>query len=431
MPATFTTASMTLSEMPDYTNFVLGPVGNAAIFRGPIGMGKSVSTIDNILLQQSLDPDFGGCAYVMASAESIDVRGFPLISQLRSQFGMPPWLWPVPALGLRGAFPALCPKHLRGDSKTWSPALRKAYETADEQIAAAMRGEIGALIPYRKGIICLDEVLQVVEETALLPLASLLLEHRVGEWGVPLKGWAIVGLTNRITDQAGVRELFAHVRNRVAIYDVDHDQDGTADYWQKKGLNLYFRYFPQAEPQSVFTTSIPTTGGAGEQDQFTTPRSWHMAHDECMAWLSGKEGVSAADLPSYQIPADSDRLRSFIAARCGVPTAGRFSDFLRNMHDRPSFKSIVADPAKAKLPGNSGVIRAVVRMCVEGATTDNLARVCAYMGRADMSATNRALFCQQLVRRFTVSTLFADDAFSDLVDLGGPTARNLLYVKKS
>jgi hypothetical protein len=420
-----TIASMPLSGIIPYIKKVMIPRGSAAAFRGPPGMGKTKSLVIELRRMQDADPDFGGCMYVMANAESIDVRGFFQMSDLVSQYAMPPWLFHVPAEGLRGAYPALCPEHLRGDPKTWSKELAWAYDPKNYAEQLKTR----SFRSYKRGVIVLDEFLQTVEETVQLPMAQLFNEHRVGMWGVPMRGWAIVGLTNRITDQAGAREMYAHLRDRLAVWDTGHDPEGCNHYWRSIGVNQYFRHFAATEERTIFTNAVPNS-----QDQFTTPRSWHYAHDDAVEWLVNEERIDREDMPNYLIPADHEMVRSMIASRCGVGTAARFSDFLQHMTDRPSFKSIVANPRTAKLPSHSAVIRAVVEMCVDNASLDegkeNLDQVCRYMEREEMALTSRAIFCRQLFRRFAVTTLYQHDAFLHLIDTTGPAARNALLGKK-
>jgi hypothetical protein len=408
-------AALSLGHMNDYINQVMVPRGGAAVFRGPPGMGKTRATLVNVVLQQNLDPDFGGCLFNMANAESLDVRGNPQISALKSQYGIPPWQWAVPEEGLRGAFPALCPEHLRGDPKTWSKSLRNSYATAELQI------QTRNLDRYSRGVVVLDECLQTIEESVLLSLAQIFDEHRIGEWGVGKAGWAIVGLTNRIADQAGVRELYAHVRNRIAVFETDHDPDACDDHWRTVGVHPMFRYFARMQPGSVFTDAVPD-----KQEQFCTPRSFHYAHDDLMAWLVNVDKVPQAELQGYEIPHDHDMMRRMIASRCGTGVAISFSDFLQNMSERPSFKSILNSPRTAKLPTNA-VIRAVVEMCVDKSTVDNLDKVIAYIGRAEMPSVMKSIFCQQLARRMTVTTLYQNDSFLKLVDATGPAARQLLF----
>lgn len=419
--ATLTTSGnitlIPLSTMIQHVNQVLVPTGGSAMYQGPSGMGKTQANVANIRFQQDLDPDFGGSVANLANYEAIDMRGLPQITAtIISEYGMPPWLHPVPSKGLRGAFPALCPEELRGDPKTWSKALRHAYTTADQQFASR------CLIPYSRGIVVLDECLQVIEDSVLLSLAQLFDEHRIGAWGVPTAGWAVVGLTNRMQDMAGVRELHAHTRNRIAILEVANDPEATDDYWRSIGLNACFRYFAQAEPQTVFAKASPT-----DQSQFCTARSWHRAHDEVMSWLMNQDGVPAEELGEHLVDPKHVMIPIWIASRCGTSAAIRFMDFVRNLDLRPTFAEIAKAPLRAKLPGQSAVIRAVIEMCVDKMTMQNLDAICAYVGRDDMPKVMQATFCLRLARRVPVNTLFKHKRFMQLVDEAGPSARHLLY----
>jgi hypothetical protein len=409
-------ATLTLSQMVDYTNMVIVPCGTAALYRGPIGCGKTQSLTANMRWQQDDDPDFGGCLMNLANAESIDLRGLPQLDPVFSRYGLPPWLQAVPEMGLRGAFPALCPEHLRGDPATWSPELREAYETAEIQV------RIRKLTPYKRGLVVLDECLQVVDDSVLLSLGQMFDEHRIGEWGVPLFGWGIVGLTNRTTDKAAVRELFAHVRNRIEVFDIQNDPDAVDAHWSATGMNESFRIFARVEPTTVFADEVPPG-----QTQFCTARSWEKAQQSVLTWLMNKDGVAYDDLPVVRISHKHEVVPKIIAARCGNEAALAFMDFLRNQEYRPEFGDIVKAPAKAMLPSMDAVIVAVVEMCVARVDMKTLDKVCAYMMRDDMPVMFKSLFCQRLARRVNVQTLFVHTGFMALVNKAGPSCRQLLF----
>jgi hypothetical protein len=418
-------AVLTLPVMITYINQVMIPVGGSAMFMGMSGMGKTQANAQNIREQQEFDPDFGGCLCNWANMESIDARGLPRVGDSAdptSRYGIPPWLLPVPELGLRGAFPALCPIELRGNPKTWSPALRLAYETSvEEQLKT-----YGRLLTYSRGIVVIDECLQTLEDSMLLVLAQLFDEHRIGEHGVPLEGWAIIGLTNRMADQAGVRELHAHTRNRLAIFEVEHDIEATLKYWSDTGMNAGFRYFAAADPETVFSKRVPDG-----QQQFCTPRSWTRAHADCLMWCVNVDHVdpSEVDLTDYQIPYDHKMLPILIAARCGAGTALKFGEYLRNSELRPTYEEIVKAPAKARLPGNSAVIRSVIEMLLDYAKIPDLEKIATYMQRDEMPVQIVSIFCQQLVRRrrIPVDVLYQHDAFLRMLDHAGPSAKQLVF----
>ena len=411
-------AVLTLPQMVEYTNQVLIPVGGSALFAGMSGMGKTQATIQNIKINQDADADFGGAFCNWSNMEAIDARGLPRVTELVSSYGIPPWMCPVPELGLRGAFPALCPENLRGDPATWTAELAHAYATAAEQLAT------GKLIPYTRGIVGIDEALQTLEDSMLLVLAQLADEHRIGQWGVPMEGWAVVMLTNRMQDQAGVRELHAHTRNRMSIWEVAHDPEATLDYWYGIGMNDHFRYFASVEPQTVFTAKVPEG-----QRQFCTPRSWHRAHNEVLMWLHNVDRVPVEELTTCMVPHEHAMLPSLIAARCGSAAAVRFTDYLRNAELRPEYTEIVKAPMKARLPGQSAVIRGVIEMLSDKVNLGDLDKVCTYMKREDMPTTMQSIFCHKLTRRphMPVDALYQHGGFMSLVDTAGPSVRQMIF----
>jgi hypothetical protein len=410
---------ISLSTMITHVNKVVVPTGGSVMYQGPSGMGKTQANVGNIRDQQALDANFGGSVANLANYEAIDMRGLPQVTAtILSEYGMPPWLHPIPSMGLRGAFPALCPEDMRGPRKSWSKSLAYAYDTAAQQL------ETRRLIPYSRGIVVLDECLQVIEESVLLSLAQLFDEHRIGAWGVPTIGWGVVGLTNRMQDMAGVREVHAHTRNRIAILEVENDPEACDDHWRRIGLNACFRYFAQAEPNTVFAKSSPT-----DQSQFCTARSWHRAHTDVMAYLMNQENIPEDELADHLIDHHHPMIPIWIASRCGTSAAIKFMDFVRNLELRPSFQEIMKGPLRAKLPAQSAVIRAVVEMLVDRADLENLNIICAYVMREEMPTVMQGIFCMRLARRMSGSmqSLFKHKKFMELVNMGGPSTRQLLF----
>lgn len=327
------------------------PSGSAVMLVGPPGSGKSSIPLHWITTKwQPGNWDFG-CGFMnAASAESIDIRGLPLMTGTmlagegpsaqvlmdpRTHYGMPQWLQASPAKGLRGAYPAFCPANLREASKAKGGCpehLQKIYSDPAREI---MTRQITA---YAKGIVIIDEAAQVAGDEVLLPEAQLADEGHVGSWGVP-PSWMKLLITNRLEDQAGVRELPAHLKNRLAIVETYIGYDDVVAHWHRIGMREEMVFFAATNPQFVFADKVPA-----DDRQYATARSW----DYCAREINNfcKHGLK---LPEGEVVPDTADTRCLMASRVGEATTNQFFTYLSTYLSMPTFEEVCAHPDKAKL----------------------------------------------------------------------------------
>lgn len=426
--AQFTMTELTMTEAMSLCKDVYLACGGAVMLRGAPGTAKSKMSLALIKRLQNGVADFGGCYANLANMESIDMRGLPQIDSddPRSRYGIPPWLQAVPADGLRGAYPALCPEHLRPvvAGKTIPDRLQAVYNNAAGEIATR------SFTPYTNGIAIFDEALQAQDDSALLPLAQFADEGRIGEWGVNREGWLRLLLTNRSHDNAGARELHAHTRNRMAIFDVRLVYDDVVEFWHGTGMREEFRHYAGAEPQHVFSQAVPQ-----DQAQFSTARAWEYASVDVHRFMRNvlKVDPKVAAIPgsivSGQDAYSNEAVRmtkALICARVGEATTLGFFAFLADYGNRPEYKEIIDDPMEAKIATQPSVIYSTMEMLVDRYHVDHLEAQSRYLRRQGMPKVMAATWAVRMCQRFGGS-IIRQKKFMDVVDHAGASAKIMIY----
>lgn len=420
--ANFDATRITVTEAASLVRNVYLPNGGAVLLCGPPGCGKSEIMARMMRDLMGKMPKFGACFYNLSAAQSVDVMGWPKITDgPLSLNGVPVWMQPVPQEGLRGAFPQLNPDD-------------PAYKPIEEL-------KFADLVPYPYGIAVFDEMLSVADDTVLLPLAQFMGEGRIGQWGVPAKKWARVGLTNRPSDHRDVRELHAHTRNRLARFEVHITWEDIVSYWESIGMSEVFRAFAGAEPEEIFSAAVPT----GDQ-QFGTARSWTNAWKDtmrfCQTWMKlpnlaekgqpydpGILPVNTLQLGDQDYDAKHANqcrlLYAAIAARCGDSIATKFQDFMINMKERPTFEDVLADPMGTKMPEHAGVLYSMVEMFTTRTKMPQFGQVFKYARR--MPRVMASALCVRMAHKHKLSVISNSD-FMTFMDWCGPGARAAIYM---
>ena len=421
------TTKVTLTEANSLIRNTYFPTGGAALFAGPPGCGKSEGTLAlQRMMQQEFGDVFGSCFYNMSAAQAPDVMGWTKMSSSPlSLYGVPAWMQPVPQEGLRGAIPALHRTTLPKDDPDYLSPSAITWEH---------------MTTYKYGIAVFDEVLSVADDTVLLPMAQLFSEGRVGQWGVPVKSWARIGLTNRPSDHRDVRVLHAHTRNRMAIWEVHITFDDVSTYWESIGMHDAFHSFAGAESGIVFSDSVPSGN-----EQFSTARSWQSAWRDIMSFCKlvarlpnvAEKGqpyrcgplplpsTGQGDTRTPQERRAADMIYSMVAARCGEPVALKFQDFVLNLGDRPPFEDILADPDNAKVPSHPGVMYAVVDMLVNRSRFDQFDEVFKYARR--LGKPMASTLCVRLANKHK-ATIAHNSKYLDFMSWCGAGARAAIYL---
>jgi hypothetical protein len=328
---------------------------------------------------------------------------------------MPGWLQPAPLEGLRGAFPAFCPEHLREapNAKTPMPEhLAKAYATAADQVA---RRE---LIPYTRGVVILDEARQVGDPSAMLPLASIADDGRVGQWGVPRGpgAWSVLLISNRTSDaNTGTVDIHSHTRNRMAIRQVRITYDDVVAHWHRISMHEPMIYFARAEPQQVFTDTVPE-----DDRQFCTARSWDYADREVRAWMR-----NVAKLPPTEKVPDHKDTRGLIAARCGDGTTNAFFHYLNCYELVPDYDEVVAEPAKARLDDSNRLASVTTaEMLAKHLLIEDMVPVTQYVRRLGKIVAGQ--FAERVLDLHQFDAL-RDSDFAEFVEWLGEAAKERLW----
>lgn len=381
--------------------------GGAIRLIGPVGASKSSQIIAEALKMQEADPDFGACYINFSGTQSVDYTGWPLSGNgLLAASSVPTLFQSVPHLGLRGAFPAICPPRLASHRSSFH-SLPSAEITLEK------------LHPYPRGMFIGDEASKVMTEGDMASLAMLAYEGRTGLWGVP-PSWLRVFIANRQEDRSGDLPFPATFDNRVRDIHITSGFEDVAPYWRSTGMHPWFLSFAERYPSLVLRDAVPLGGG-----QFGTARSWFEAHADCMKYMEKVVQVphdaTRPNWPSY-CPDDVSMNAVFdvtdqdpelvewrndligcIASWCGPEVAGQFSDYVAHMGERPSYDEIVADPNNAVLSSHPGVQHYMVAMILEHIKLTDLDNIVLYVQR--MPASMRAIFCTKLLEEmpFAVS----------------------------
>lgn len=229
----------------------------------------------------------------------------------------------------------------------------------------------------RIGILFLDELGQASHDVQK-PAAELLLNRRVGSYGLP-PGWIVVAASNRESDRSGVQRELAFITNRRMVIKIEPNLDAWVNWAEKENVNPLAIAFARSKPGVVFADTIPEKPGP-----FCTPRSLVM-----LSQLIGELDMS-----------------TFCEAATGLigeGAAGEFVAFLRVAEQLPKFEEIVADPTKCEVPKRPDASYAAMQMIAHRVDDKTAKAAFTYlkrMGREFQVAGLRGTFnrCPELVR---------------------------------
>lgn len=193
--------------------------------------------------------------------------------------------------------------------------------------------------PY--GIILIDELMQATADVQKV-LADLLdpAERTIGGHPIP-DGWIVCFTGNRTSDKSGATRMLSHLLNRCAVFELQFDVKGWADWAADNGVNpLAIDCAMAYADDGFFADCVPTEDGP-----FCTPRSLVRAAQHLTAFTESAE-FDGTGIPSY--------VESLIAANIGDRAAGMLSRHIAMAEDFPSIDEIWADPTGVNVPDATG-----------------------------------------------------------------------------
>ena len=193
--------------------------------------------------------------------------------------------------------------------------------------------------PY--GIILIDELMQATADVQKV-LADLLdpAERTIGGHPIP-DGWIVCFTGNRTSDKSGATRMLSHLLNRCAVFELQFDVKGWADWAADNGVNpLAIDCAMAYADDGFFADCVPTEDGP-----FCTPRSLVRAAQHLTAF------VDSADFDGMTIPS---YVESLIAANIGDRAAGLLTRHIAMADQVPTAAEIFADPTGANVPDATG-----------------------------------------------------------------------------
>ena len=191
------------------------------------------------------------------------------------------------------------------------------------------------------GIILFDELMQATADVQKV-LADVLdpAERTLAGWAIP-DGWIVCFTGNRTADKSGASRMLSHLLNRCAVFELQFDIKGWADWAADNGVNpLAIDCALAYADDGFFADCVPTEDGP-----FCTPRSLVRAAQHLTAFTESAE-FDGIDLPSY--------VESLLAANIGDRAAGMLTRHIAMADQVPSAIDIFADPTGVNVPDSTG-----------------------------------------------------------------------------
>lgn len=219
-------------------------------------------------------------------------------------------------------------------------------------------------------LLMLDE-LGKASRSVMNMLLPVILEHRLGD--VPLPAGSIVfGMTNLATDGVG-DNLPAHAHNRMTVLDYANP---TADEWIQWGTThniapevlAFAKQFPQVfdryDQTDDQTNPYIFNPLKGRTKAFCSPRSLHKASH----LIAARHALGSALLPA-------------LAGTVGESAARDLEAMVHLADQVPTYDTVVASPAKAKLPANAGGFFLMAYMLAGRSKPEDLDALMTYVNR--------------------------------------------------
>jgi hypothetical protein len=354
---------------------------------GP-GIGKSDGVFQYTGdLARAVNQPVGLVTFMLATIESVDVRGFMIptkadegASSPGTVFSIPPW-YPT-----RRTVTVITP-----DGKVYRP------------------GEWSSDIP-EIGVEFLDEFSQA-DDSVKKPAAELIYKGEVGTCRLPPL-WRVVSAGNRMSDRSGVARELMFIVNRRSKLTIEPSLPAwrshvtsLPDEQQPHYLTLSFA---EKHPEVVFKDSVPAS-----TDQFCTPRSLLFADRDLRALRSDE------DVARNRLPVDP-LARETAAGAIGQGAAAQFFSHLKYADELPDIADIIKAPDKAKVPANNDAQMVAGYMLAANITEKSAAPIVDYMRRLKIEMqvlTVRAMTANDKKRSIVITVPALTRWLSDNKDL--------------
>lgn len=201
-------------------------------------------------------------------------------------------------------------------------------------------------------------------------------EHSIGGWDLP-QGWVVIGAGNRTTDKSGSNRLLAHLTDRVAIFEVESDVQGWANWALENDVHpLIIGCALQYAEQGFFADGVPAT-----YEQYCSFRSATYASNHLTTFLD----INGQDAPITGV------IAKLIEGNLGVGATAMLVQYADERGKVPTGNDIQADPLGALIPDGTGyqllAANNALASSVDSLTADNAFAYIQRLPRADLKVT--------------------------------------------
>jgi len=187
--------------------------------------------------------------------------------------------------------------------------------------------------------------------------AQLFEERRLGKHKLP-RVHAIVGATNKMSNQAGVQPMPSHLKDRIAIIDIEADIDDFLRFAIGAGIHEHILGHLRFKPEWLSKFDP-------KHDACPSPRSWMKANR------------------AYGLPiSHADRI-ALISSIVGEAAAADFDATVRVANELPSLEAIWNDPKGHPIPTKAQVKYALASALAMRSSTRTIASTIKFMDRWD------------------------------------------------
>ena len=258
---------------------------------------------------------------------------------------------------------------------------------------------------YAGWLLFLDEM-NSASEAVIAAAYNVVLDHRIGIYHLHPRCF-IACAGNREEDHAITTEMGSAMTSRLVHLTLEPTVN---DWIQNVAIPQRYDYRIQAflsmnsNAFMDFDPSLPTK-------TFSCPRTWEFVNKE-IEWF--KQSDPELEHLDRKLPLLQGTLNSGVALE--------FVQFCKVVNDMPKFSDIIKNPEKTKIPEDLSSLWAVITMCLNNTTKDNVAKVGAYIKRIDDRAM-QTLFTRGILRldrtliTSTVVREFVNDLALDLAEL--------------
>ena len=204
------------------------------------------------------------------------------------------------------------------------------------------------------GIILFDELMQAPADVQKV-LADVLdpAERTLAGWAIP-DGWIVCFTGNRTSDKSGATRMLSHLLNRCAVFELQFDVKGWADWAADNGVNpLAIDCAMAYADEDFFADCVPTEDGP-----FCTPRSLVRAAQHLTAFTDSPE-FDGIDIPYY--------VGALLAANIGERACGMLTRHIAMADLVPTAREIFADPTGVSVPDATGYQLLAANRAINGA----------------------------------------------------------------